>query len=77
MREEWVTLSRKEQDVVRVLDLVEHGGVVVGQAAVLMELSVLLVTRLLSGCRREGAAALVHGDQGRENQGRRSVQLIG
>jgi len=65
MKVEWVTLSRKEQDRVEVLNLVERGGLVGRDAGALMGLSVRQVRRLLAGYRREGVAALAHGNRGR------------
>ena len=65
MRKETVILNAKEQQRLMVLNQV-IGGELTGQgAATLMELSVRQVRRLLAAYRKEGAAALAHGNRGR------------
>jgi len=58
-------LNSKEQKRLMVLNTIERGEVGAGQAAVVLGLSLRQVRRLLAGYRREGAAALVHGNRGR------------
>lgn len=65
MRRETVSLSAKEQQRVKVLNLVERGELTGKQAATLMDLSLRQVRRLLAGYRREGVSALAHGNRGR------------
>ena len=65
MLKETVSLSAKEQQRVMVLNQVQRGELTGGQAAELMRLSLRQVRRLLAGYRREGVAALAHGNRGR------------
>jgi transposase len=65
MKEE-VTLNRKEQNRVIVLNQVEKKGLTVDKAAVLLELSPRHVWRILTAYRKEGASALAHGNRGRK-----------
>lgn len=60
-----VTLNEKEQRRVMVLNEVEKGVITGIQAAGLMDLSLRHVRRLLAGYRKEGIAALAHGNRGR------------
>jgi len=62
MKEE-VTLNRKEQNRVMVLNQIETKGLTVERAAVLLEVTPRHVWRLLAGYRREGTAAIAHGNQ--------------
>jgi transposase len=63
---EIVTLNRKEQKRLVVLNQVGMGKLVVGQAAEVLELSPRQVWRLLVAYRKEGATALAHGNRGRK-----------
>jgi transposase len=65
MKEE-VTLSRKEQNRVVVMNQIERKGLTVDKAARLLELSPRHVWRLLTAYRKEGASALAHGNRGRK-----------
>jgi len=65
MKEE-VTLNRKEQNRVIVLNQIETKGLKVEKAAMVLELTPRHVWRLLAGYRREGAAAIAHGNRDRE-----------
>ena len=65
MKEE-VTLNRKEQNRVIVLNQIEKRGLTVGKAAVLLEVTPRHVWRLLAGYRREGTSAIAHGNRGRK-----------
>jgi transposase len=65
MEEERVTLSAGEQGRVVVLNHLEKGAVTVGEAAGLLGISEGQVKRLRADYRREGAAALAHGNRGR------------
>jgi transposase len=63
---EKVTLNRKEQNRLMVLNEVNAGTVNSRQAATIMDVSVRHAKRLLSRYRREGAGALAHGNRGRQ-----------
>lgn len=65
MRKETVSLNWKEQQRVMVLNHVERGEITGEQAATLTSLSVRQVRRLLATYRKEGVAALAHGNRGR------------
>jgi len=58
-------LNAKEQQRAMVLNQVERRELTGQQAAALVGLSLRQVRRLLAGCRKEGAAALAHGNRGR------------
>jgi transposase len=60
-----VTMNQREQRRVIVLTQVVGGSLTVAGAAERMQLSERQVKRLLAGFRREGVAALVHGNRGR------------
>jgi len=60
-----VTLNRKEQQKVMVLNRLERGELGGKEAAVLVGLSLRQVRRLLADYRKEGVAALAHGNRGR------------
>jgi transposase len=59
-----VTLNQKEQKRLQIFNEVNLRRLKIGQAAILMELSLRHCKRLLSGYRREGVAALAHGNRG-------------
>jgi transposase len=61
-----VTMNAKEQRRVMVLTEVASGILSVPAAATVLHLSERHVKRLLAGFRREGVAALVHGNRGRQ-----------
>ena len=65
MLKETVSLSAKEQQRVMVLNQVQRGELTGRQAAALMRLSLRQVRRLLAGYRKDGVAALAHGNRGR------------
>jgi transposase len=62
---EKVTLNRKEQKRLKVLNEVIAGNMTGKQAAEMLDLSLRHVRRLLAGYRQEGVAALAHGNRGR------------
>jgi len=64
MRER-VTLTRKEQNRLMVLNGVEVGRIIAREAAEVLGLSLRHVRRILAAYRKEGAAALAHGNRGR------------
>ncbi len=64
MRER-VTLTRREQNRLMVLNGVEVGRVIAREAAEVLGLSLRHVRRILAAYRKEGAAALAHGNRGR------------
>ena len=61
-----VTLNQKEQRRLMVLNYVERGAMRGGEAAVLLGISLRHTRRLLAAYRKEGAAALAHGNRGRK-----------
>jgi len=63
---EKVTLSKKEQSRLMVLNGVEVGRIIVREAAEVLGLSLRHVRRILAAYRKEGAAALAHGNRGRK-----------
>jgi transposase len=63
---ERVTLNRKEQNRLMILNEVNVGTLSINQAGVLMEISLRHTKRLLAGYRKEGAGALAHGNRGRK-----------
>jgi transposase len=63
---ETITLTEKEQARLMVLGRVDRGMVHVAEAAQVLEMSERHVLRLLAAYRREGAAALAHGNRGRQ-----------
>ena len=67
MKEEGrITLTASEQRRLIVLNQLEAGGLVNAEAAQLLNLSVRQVRRLRSDYRKRGAAALSHGNRGRQ-----------
>jgi transposase len=62
---EKVTLNQKEQIRLQVLNEVNLKQISIGQAAVLMQVSLRHAKRLLAGYRKEGAGALAHGNRGK------------
>ena len=62
---ETITLNRKEQQRVMVLNRVERRELTAAQAGELMGLSVRQVRRLVAAYRREGVGAIAHGNRGR------------
>ena len=62
---ETVTLTTKEQARLLVIGQVDRGQVSAGMAAEVLGLSERHVRRLLAGYRRDGVAALAHGNRGR------------
>lgn len=65
MRKETVSLNAKEQQRAMVLNRVERGELTGQEGASLVGLSLRQVRRLLARYRREGVAALAHGNRGR------------
>jgi hypothetical protein len=65
MKEE-VTLNRKEQNRVIVLNQVEKKGLTVDKTAQLLKLAPRHVWRLLVGYRRKGPSAIAHGNRVRK-----------
>jgi transposase len=65
MKEE-VTLNRKEQNRLVVMNQIEGKKLTVDKAATLLELSPRHVWRILTAYRKEGASALAHGNRGRK-----------
>jgi transposase len=67
---EMVTLNAKEQRRLMVLNRVGEGWMGAGMAAGVLGLSVRQTRRLMAGYRKEGAAALAHGNRGRSPHNR-------
>jgi transposase len=70
-----VTLSKKEQNRLLVLNQVEAGRISGQQAAEVMGISLRHARRLMAAYRKEGAAALAHGNRGRKPKHALSDQL--
>ena len=63
---EMVILNRKEQRRLVVLNQVETGKMIGREASEVVDLSLRHTRRLLAAYRKEGAAALAHGNRGRK-----------
>ncbi len=63
---ERVTLTKKEQQRLMVLNQVMVGELSMNQAGEVLDLSVRQVKRLVARCRKEGTQALAHGNKGRK-----------
>lgn len=63
---EKVTLNKKEQKRIMVLNEIVAGKIKGKEAAVISGLSLRHIRRLLAAYRKEGAAALAHGNRGRK-----------
>lgn len=63
---EMVTLNRKEQRRLMVLNKVDKGELTGREAAELLELSLRHLRRILTAYRKEGASTLAHGNRGRK-----------
>src|ERR1700680_1025399 len=72
--QETVTLNTQDQKRVMVLNRMLDGQVSSAEAAALLKLSKRQVQRILATYRKEGAAALVHGNRGRQPKHRISEQ---
>jgi transposase len=72
--QETVTLNTQDQKRVMVLNRMLDGQVSSAEAAALLKLSKRQVQRILAAYRKEGAAALVHGNRGRSPTHRISDQ---
>ena len=78
---EMVTLNKKEQRRLVVLNQVDRGEMIGKQVAEVLDLSLRQVRRLLAAYRKEGAQALAHGNRGRKphhapNEGQRKQVLV-
>jgi len=63
---EMVTLSKKEQTRSMVLNGINMGRLTAKEGAQVLALSLRHVRRILAAYRKEGAAALAHGNRGRK-----------
>jgi transposase len=63
---EKVTLTKKEQSRLMVLNGVEVGRISAREAAEVLGLSLRHVRRILAAYRKEGAAGLAHGNRGKK-----------
>jgi transposase len=66
--EERVTLNKNEQKRLMVLNQIEQGVMIAGEAAAVLGLSLRHVRRILAAYRKEGAQALAHGNRGKKPQ---------
>lgn len=66
MRKGTISLNQREQQRLMVLNRVQRGELTGAAAAVLMGLSLRQARRLLAAYRKEGGAALAHGNRGRQ-----------
>ena len=64
--EERVTLNKKEQSRLLVLNRIEAGQITAWQAADVMGITLRHTRRLLAAYREQGAGALPHGNRGRK-----------
>jgi len=64
--QEILTLNRKEQKRLMVLSQIETKSLSIEKGATLLDLSQRQMWRILAGYRKEGAAALAHGNRGRK-----------
>ncbi len=74
--QEMLTLSRKEQRRLQLLNCVEVGSMRMREAAELMVLSVRQARRLRAAYRREGAVALAHGNRGRRPRNAVDAEVV-
>jgi transposase len=74
MRER-VTLTKREQDRLMVLNWMEIGRIIAREAGEVLGLSLRHVRRILAAYRKEGAAALAHGNRGRRPHNALSDEL--
>jgi transposase len=72
--QETVTLNTQDQKRMLVLNRILDGQVSTAEAAALLKLSKRQVQRILATYRKEGAAALVHGNRGRQPKHRISEE---
>jgi transposase len=70
-----LTLNRKEQNRVIVLNQVETKHLAVDQAAILIKVSERQAWRILAAYRKDGAGGLAHGNRGREPVNRLTEEL--
>ncbi|PIU56610.1 MAG: integrase, partial [Chloroflexi bacterium CG07_land_8_20_14_0_80_45_17] len=63
---ERVTLNKKEQKRLMVLNQIERGVMTAREAAEVLGLSLRHIRRILAAYRKEGAQALAHGNWGRK-----------
>ncbi len=61
-----MTLSKKEASRVNILNEIEKGVITGKQAATVMGMSLRHERRLIAAYRKEGIAALPHGNRGRQ-----------
>jgi transposase len=76
MTRETITLNQKEQHRVHVLTRLQAGIVRTAEAASLLDLSVRHLRRLLACFRRDGAAAVSHGNRGRPSHRRLAAAVL-
>jgi transposase len=74
---EGLTLNRRDQARLKVLNIALKGECKVAEAAILMGVSERHAWRLLAAYRKEGAAALVHGNRGRKPYNTLSEEVKG
>ena len=74
--QEMLTLNRREQRRLQVLNEVEGGRLRMGEAAEMMALSLRQVRRLRATYRREGAEGLAHGNRGRRPRNAVAAEVV-
>src|SRR5687767_1404802 len=70
-----IVLTHEEQRRLKVLSEVREGRLLAAEGARLLGLSVRHCQRLLAGFRRDGPAALAHGNRGRPPHNRRPAAV--
>ena len=73
--QEMLTLNRREQRRLQILNEVEGGGLSMREAAEMMVLSLRQVRRLRGAYRIEGAEGLAHGNRGRRPRNAVDVEV--
>ena len=73
---ERVTLNRKEHKRLIMLNQVEAGYATAGEVAETLGLPLRHMRRLLAAYRKEGAAALAHGNRGRKSHNTLALSRI-
>lgn len=75
--QETITLNSKEQKRLMVLNQVLRGQLTGKQASELLEMSLRQVRRMLAAYKKEGAAALSHGNKGRSPHNKLAESVLG
>src|SRR2546421_439098 len=65
MREDTIAMTKREQRRAQILGSVLKGDITLGEAAIMMDLSVRQARRLKGSLDRAGPVGLIHGNRGR------------